>query len=52
MQKTKNLATTNPLKTDAELGCSGSVSSSCCVRGTCHVTLVTNPVISHERIGL
>jgi hypothetical protein len=33
----------------ALIRCTGRVSSSCSICGTCHVTLVTNPVISHER---
>ena len=32
-----------------ELKCSGGESSSCSTSGTCRVSLVTNPVISHER---
>jgi len=39
---------TNPTKTGDELMCSGTVSSSCSTRGTRHVTLVINPVISHK----
>ena len=46
--ETKEWATQTPMKTGGELRCSGRVSSSCSTCGTCHVTLVTNPVISHE----
>ena len=46
--KTKDQVTRNPLKTGGELRCSGRVCSSCSTSGTCHVTLITNPVISHE----
>ena len=45
---TKDRVTWTPLKNGGELGCSGRVSSSCSTSGTCHVNLVTNPVISHE----
>ena len=38
----------NPTKTGGELRCSGRVNSSSSNRGTRHVNLVTNPVISHE----
>ena len=38
----------NPTKTGVELMCSGRISSSCFTNGTRRVTLVTNPVISHE----
>ena len=38
----------NPTKTWGELMCYRRVSSSCSTSGTCRVTLVTNPVISHE----
>jgi len=44
MQKIKDQATQTPLKTEGELVCSGSVSSSCSTSGTSHDTLVTNPV--------
>jgi hypothetical protein len=47
-QKTKDQAT---LKTWGEPRCSESVNSSCATSGTQRVTLVRNPVISHERIG-
>jgi hypothetical protein len=47
--KTKDQVTRTPLKTRVELRCSGRVSSSCSTSDTCHVNLVTNPVISHER---
>jgi hypothetical protein len=43
------IATRTPLKTWVELMCSGRVGSSCSTSGTRSVTLVTNPVISHER---
>jgi hypothetical protein len=36
------------LKPECELMCSGRVSNSSPTRGTHRVTLVTNPVISHE----
>ena len=48
-QKTKDQTTRIPLKTGGELRCSRRVTSSCSTYGTCRVTLVTNPVISHER---
>jgi hypothetical protein len=41
-------ATRTPLKTGGELRCSGRVSSSCSRCGTRRVSLVPNPVISHE----
>ena len=47
-QKTKDRATAIPLKPGGELGCSGRVNSSYSTSGTHLVTLVTNPVISHE----
>ncbi len=47
-QKNKDRATHTPLKTGGELRCPGMVSSSCSTIGTCRVTLVTDPVISHE----
>jgi hypothetical protein len=46
--KTKDRVTRTKLKTVNELRCSGRVSSSCSTSGTHRVTLVTNPVISHE----
>ena len=46
--ETKDRTTRTPLKTGGELACSGRVSSFCSTSGTCRVTLVTNPVISHE----
>jgi hypothetical protein len=46
--KTKDRVTRTSLKTGCELRCSGWVSSSCSIRGTRRVNLVTNPVISHE----
>jgi hypothetical protein len=47
-QKTKDRTTRTPLKTWDELRYSGRVSSSCSTSGTRRLTLVTNPVISHE----
>jgi len=44
MQKNKDQATQTPLKTEGELVCFGSVSSSCSTSGTSHVTLATKPV--------
>jgi hypothetical protein len=51
IQKTKDRATRIPLKTGGrgELECSGRVSNSCSTCGTSHATLVTNPVINHEK---
>jgi hypothetical protein len=46
--KTKDRVTRTPLKTGSELRCSGRVGSSCSTSDTCHVNLVTNPLISHE----
>jgi ferredoxin len=43
--KNNDRVTRTQLKTGGELGCSGRVGSSC---GTCHVNLVTNPVIGYE----
>jgi hypothetical protein len=40
--------TRTPLTTGVECMLSGRVGSSCSTRGTNHVTLVTNPVTSHE----
>jgi hypothetical protein len=37
-----------PPKTGDELRHFGRVNSCCSISGTCHVTLVTNPVIRHE----
>jgi hypothetical protein len=47
-QKTKDRTKRTQLKTLGELRCSGSVSSSYSTSGTRSVTLVTNPLISHE----
>jgi hypothetical protein len=47
-QKTKDRVTRISLITGGEPRCSGRVSSSCSTRGTRHVTLGTNPMISHE----
>ena len=47
-QKIKDRATQTPLKTGVELRCTGRVVSSCSTCGTRLITLVTNPVISHE----
>ena len=46
--RTKDGVTRTPLKTRSELMCSGRVGSSGSTRDTGRVTLVTNPVISHE----
>jgi hypothetical protein len=43
-----NRVTRIPLKTGGEHRCSKRVSSSCSTSGTCHVNLVTHPVISRE----
>ena len=40
--KTKYTVTRTPLETGGELRCSGLVSSSCSISGTCHVTPDTN----------
>ena len=48
-QKIKNRATWTPLKTGGELRCHQRVGSSCSTRCTHCVTLVINPLISHER---
>jgi len=45
--KTTDRVTRTPVKIGGELRCSGRVSSSCSTCGT-RVTLVTNPVLSHE----
>ena len=47
-QKTKDRTKRTQLKTLGEFRCSGSVSSSYSTSGTRSVTLVTNPLISHE----
>ena len=39
---------TNPTKIGGEIKCSGRISNSCSTCGTRRVTLVTNPMISHE----
>jgi hypothetical protein len=44
-QNSKDRATRRPLKTGSVHRCSGIVSSSCSIRGTCRVTLVTNPML-------
>jgi len=46
--QTKDRVTQTPLTTGVEFMCSGRVSSSCSTSGTRRVTLVTNPVVSHE----
>ena len=46
--KTKDRVTRTPLKTEGVFGCSGRISSSCSTSGTGRVTLLTNPMISHE----
>ena len=48
-QKTKDRATRTSLKTGGELVCSERVGISCSTYATRRVTLVTNPVSSHER---
>ena len=48
-QNSKDRATRRPLKTGSEHRCSGIVSSSCSIRGTCRVNLVTNPVIINKK---
>jgi hypothetical protein len=47
-QKTKDRAIRTTLKTGGELRCSGRVDSSCSTSDTHRVTVVTNPMISHE----
>jgi hypothetical protein len=47
-QKSKDRVTRTPLKTGGELKYSGWVSSSCPSSGNRRVTLLTNPVKSHE----
>jgi hypothetical protein len=51
--KTKDRVTQIPIKTRGELRCSISVSIYCSTSGTCHVNLVTNPVLgmNEERFG-
>ena len=46
--KTKDRVTRTPLNIGGERMCYGRVSSSFSIRDTRRVTLVTNPVISHE----
>ena len=46
--KTKDRGTRTPLNIGGKLRCSWRVGSSCSASGTRRVTLVTNPVISHE----
>jgi hypothetical protein len=46
--KTKGRVKQTPLKTGNELRSSGLISSSCSTSAIRRVTLVTNPVISHE----
>ena len=46
--KSKDRVTRTPLKTGGELKYSGWVSSSCPSSGNRRVTLLTNPVKSHE----
>ena len=46
--KTKDWVTRTSLKNRGALRCSWSVGSSCSTSGTRRVSLVTNPVISHE----
>ena len=46
--KAKDWITRTPLTTGGELRCSGRVGSSCSTGGTRRVTLLSNPVISHE----
>ena len=46
--KTKDRETRTTLKTRCELRCSGRVGSYCSTSGARRVTIVTNPVISHE----
>ena len=47
-RKLKIKKTTNPTKTGGEIRYSGRVNSSCSTNGTRCVTLVANPMISHE----
>jgi hypothetical protein len=46
--KTKNRVTQIPPQTEGERRCSGRVCSYCSISDTCHVSLIRNPVISHE----
>ena len=46
--KNKRSSNKNSIKTGGVLMCSERSSSSCTACDTCRVTLVTNPVISHE----
>ena len=46
--KTKDRVTETPIKTGSELMCSGRVSNDCSTSDTRRVTLVTNPVTSHN----
>ena len=50
-QKTKDRVTRIPLKTNAELGCSGATGSSCSSSGVRRITLVTNTVLSGMNKG-
>jgi hypothetical protein len=47
-QKSKDRATRTPLKNRDEFRCPGMMSISCSTCGTCRVTLVAIPTISHE----
>jgi hypothetical protein len=47
--RAKDRVTRTPLKTGGRLRCSRKISSSCSPGDTRRVTLVTNPMISHER---
>ena len=47
-QKPKEWSPRTPLKTGSELRFSGRIFRSCTTRGTRHISLVTNPVISHK----
>ena len=48
--KTKNLVTRTPLKTGVELGCFGSVNSSCSIGGTRRVNLITRQTTTHKTV--
>ena len=48
MRKNKDRAARTPLNLGGERKCSGNVSTYCFMNITRRVTLVTNPVISHE----
>ena len=50
--KTKDRVTRTPLKSGGELRVSGRVNRSCFTSDTRYVSLVTHPVISHERGSL